>query len=171
MMKRLLVAFVMIFSLGTVMAQSVAHINSQKVLDTMPSYKQAYAQLEKIEKSRVAELQKEGADLERAIQRYQTNADSLGPTMYKYEGERLAKKQRAFQQKQQEYQEDINRMGVELNKPIMEKYNKAVKAVVERKKISYVLEAQQVVFAGGEDITSLVITEVLKKDTDNQEGQ
>ena len=57
-MKKLLLALVVMFSVGTVMAQSkVAHVNSQKLLDTLPSRKIAMTKLQEFEANGVKELQ------------------------------------------------------------------------------------------------------------------
>jgi Skp family chaperone for outer membrane proteins len=67
-MKKLLLALVVMFSVGTVMAQSkVAHVNSQKLLDTLPSRKVAITKLQDFEASGVKELQEMEADFNAAL--------------------------------------------------------------------------------------------------------
>ena len=54
-MKRIVLALVLIFSVGSVVAQQkIAHVNSQKLLDTLPSRKAAIVQLKAFEESGLA---------------------------------------------------------------------------------------------------------------------
>ena len=53
----------------------------------------------------------------------------------------------------------------ELNKPILERVQKAVEVVSDRKKLSYVIdETSTLFFAGGFDVTSEVLIELLRLD-------
>lgn len=71
-MKKFLLAIVVMFSLGSVMAQSkVAHVNSQKLLDTLPSRKDAMTKLKEFESNGVLELQEMEADFNAALAKYE----------------------------------------------------------------------------------------------------
>ena len=70
-MKKLLLALAVMFSMGTVMAQSkVAHVNSQKLLDTLQSRKYAMNQFKEFESNGVKELQEMEADFNAALAQY-----------------------------------------------------------------------------------------------------
>ena len=73
-MKKLLLALAVMFSVGTVMAQSkVAHVNSQKLLDTLPSRKIAITKLQEFEANGVKELQEMEADFNAALGKYEAD--------------------------------------------------------------------------------------------------
>jgi outer membrane protein len=167
-MKKLLFLVVTIMSLSSVMAQSkVAHVNSQKLLDTLPSRKAAMKTLGEFETSGVNELKEMEEDLQKAYTKYMAEKDKLSPVMQQYEEERLQKKQYALQQREQELQTQIANLGQDLNTPILKRVQKAVDIVSERKKLNYVIdESVTLYFKGGMDITNEVMTELLRIDAE-----
>lgn len=150
------------------MAQSkVAHVNSQKLLDTLQSRKDAIKVLGDFENAGVKELQEMEEDLQKAYTKYMADKDKLSLVMQQYEEERLQKKQYALQQREQELQQQISKLGNDLNGPILKRVQKAVDLVSERKKLNYVIdESVTLYFKGGMDITSEVMVELLKIDAE-----
>lgn len=165
-MKKVLLAIVLIFSAGTLMAQSkIAHVNSQQLLDTMPSRVAAIQKLQEFEKSGVTELQEMEADLNAALAKYERARPNMSPVIIKIEEEKLMKKQQALQEREQSLNSEMQAYSNELNAPILQMVQDAVKIVSERKKLNYVIdESVTLYFAGGTDITDEVIVELLKMD-------
>lgn len=163
-MKRALLILVLIMGGVSVNAQTkVAHINSQKLLDTLQSRKDAMAKLKQFEEEGVVELQEMNKSFEAAYIRYQQNEKDWSPVIQKMEQEKLMKKQQALETRQQELEQQMQIYGQELNKPILELVQSAVNNVAESKKISYVLdETVTLYFQGGIDITNEVMSELLK---------
>ena len=92
-MKKVLLALVLIFSVTSLMAQSkVGHVNSQKLLDTLPSRKVAIQKLQDFERSGVTELQEMEADFNAALSKYEQNRANMSPVIQKIEEEKLMKK-------------------------------------------------------------------------------
>lgn len=167
-MKRIVLALVLIFSVGSVVAQQkIAHVNSQKLLDTLPSRKAAIVQLKAFEESGVKELQEMEADFNKQIAIYEKNRPTMSPVIIKIEEEKLMKKQQALQEREQSLNSEMQAVSQELNKPILERVQKAVEIVSDRKKLSYVIdESTTLYFKGGMDITNEVITELLRLDAE-----
>jgi outer membrane protein len=141
----------------------VAHINSQKLLDTLQSRKDAMTKLKQFEEEGVVELQEMNKSFEAAYIRYQQNEKDWSPVIQKMEQEKLMKKQQALETRQQELEQQMQIYGQELNKPILELVQSAVNNVAESKKIQYVLdETVTLYFQGGLDITNEVMSELLK---------
>ena len=163
-MKKALLILVLIMGGVSVKAQTkVAHINSQKLLDTLQSRKDAMAKLKKFEEEGVVELQEMNKSFEAAYIRYQQNEKDWSPVIQKMEQEKLMKKQQALETRQQELEQQMQIYGQELNKPILELVQTAVNNVAESKKLSYVLdETVTLYFQGGMDITNEVMSELLK---------
>jgi outer membrane protein len=118
----------------------VAHINSQKLLDTLQSRKDAMTKLKQFEEEGVVELQEMNKSFEAAYIRYQQNEKDWSPVIQKMEQEKLMKKQQALETRQQELEQQMQIYGQELNKPILELVQSAVNNVAESKKIQYVLD-------------------------------
>jgi outer membrane protein len=167
-MKKLLLALVVMFSVGTVMAQSkVAHVNSQKLLDTLPSRKVAITKLQDFEASGVKELQEMEADFNAALAKYEADRVKMTPVEIKIAEDKLMKKQTNIQEREQSLQQEMQLYSQELNKPILDRVQKAVEIVSERKKLNYVIDESTTLYhKGGMDITGEVIIELLRLDAE-----
>ncbi|MCO4813507.1 MAG: OmpH family outer membrane protein [Flavobacteriales bacterium] len=165
-MKKILLALLVVCSVGSVMAQSkVAHVNSQVLLDTMPSRKAAITKLQEFESAGRNELQEMNADFEKSYNVFMANQSTWSPVILKIEEEKLMKKQQNLQEREQSLQQEMQVYSQELNNPILEMVQKAVKEVSEKNKINYVIdESVTLYFAGGTDITKEVITVLLRMD-------
>lgn len=164
MMKKLMLAlFVAVLTFGSVQAQSnLAHVSTQKVLDTMPSRKSAMVELERFEERAFRELQETQKKLQDDYNKLQSEKDGMSPTAYKFEEDRLMRKSQEFQQRQQELDQQIKYLGEELNGPILDMVQKAVETVCKIEKIDYVLDESTLLYSKGRDITDKVVKEVLK---------
>ncbi len=167
-MKKLLLALVLIFSVGSLMAQTkVGHVNSQKLLDTLPSRKAALVKLREFEASGIKELQEMEADFNAAIAKYEKERPNKSPMLQKIEEEKLMKKQQNIQDRENSLNQEMQIYSQELNSPILARVQKAVEIVAERKKINYVIdESVTLYFKGGSDLTAEVMTELLKLDAE-----
>ncbi len=165
-MKKLILAFLIVFSVGSISAQNkIAHINSQVLLDTMPSRKIAIVKLQEFEVAGINELKEMEIDFNQAYAKYERERPTMSPVIIKIEEEKLLKKQQALQEREQSLQQEIQVYSQELNTPILDMVQKAVKMVSERMKIAYVVdESMLMYFGGGTDITDAVIVELLKMD-------
>jgi outer membrane protein len=167
-MKKLLVALAVMFSMGTALAQSkVAHVNSQKLLDTLPSRKVAMEKLKDFETAGVNELKEMEADFNAALAKYEKERPNMTPMLIKIEEEKLMKKQQNIQDREQGLNQEMQMYSQDLNKPILERVQKAVEIVSDRKKLNYVVdETVTLYFKGGMDITAEVIVELLRLDAE-----
>lgn len=167
-MKKLLLALALMFSMGTVMAQSkVAHVKSQVLLDTMPSRKDAMNKLKEFEMMGIKELKEMEDDFNRALAEYERTRADKTPMLIKIEEEKLMKKQQNIQDREQALNQEMQMYSQELNKPIQERILKAVEIVSDRKKLNYVIDESVTLFhKGGMDITSEVIVELLRLDAE-----
>lgn len=152
------------------MAQSkIAHVNSQVLLDTMPSRKLAMEKLQKFEADGIQELKEMEADLNAAFAKYEQDRPNMSPVIIKIEEEKLMKKQQALQEREQSLNIEMQAYSQELNGPILQMVQDAVKIVSERRKLNYVIdESITLYFAGGLDITDEVAAELLKLDAANK---
>ena len=141
----------------------IGHINSQVLLDTLQSRKDAMAALKQFEAEGVQELQEMNKAFESAYLRYQQNEKDWSPVIQKMEQEKLMKKQQALETRQVELEQQMQIYGQELNKPILDLVQTAVNNIAESKKLSYVLdETVTLYFQGGIDLTQELMTELLK---------
>lgn len=166
-MKKLLVALLVILSTSAMAQQKLGHVNSQELLDTMPSRKAALATLQQFEKDGYAELTEMETGLQEAYQLYMGKQSTLSPIMIEIEEEKLKKKQTALQEREQSLQREMQAISKSMNDPILERIQEAVKIVAERKKISYVIdETTTLYFDNGIDLTAEVMKELLRLDAE-----
>jgi outer membrane protein len=162
-MKKTILFIALMFSALSASAQmKLAHVNSQQLLDTMPSRIDALEKLKKFEQDGYLELQEIQKDLESAYKRYEQNKGAMSPVILKIEEEKIMKKQQGLEDRQTALQQEMQIYTQELNKPILARVQKAVEIVSDRKKINYVLdESSTLYFKGGMDITAEVLVELL----------
>lgn len=163
MKNLILIAFVVIASLGTTFGQSTfAHVDTQKVLDTMPSRKAAMKELQSFEERAVRELQETQQKLQEDFNKLEQEKGSMSPTAYGFEEERLMRKSQEFQTRQEELNNQMQLLSQELNAPILERIQTAVDKVSKAQKIDYVIDVSSLLYSNGKDITAAVVQEVLK---------
>ncbi len=161
-MKKLLVALMVILSTGAMAQQKIGHVNSQKLLDTLPSRKVAMKTLKEFEESGTKELMEMEDDLNKSYSIYMEKEKSLAPIMQKIEQEKLQKKQQNIAEREQSLNREMQAISQSLNEPILDRIKRAVKIVAERKKLNYVIdETNTLYFDAGTDITDEVIKELL----------
>ena len=113
------------------------------------------------------ELQEMQRDLEAAYMKYDQSAANMSPVIQKIEQEKIMKKEQALQERQQSLQQEMQVYSQELNKPILDRVQKAVEIVADRKKLNYVIdESVTLYFKGGTDLTAEVLTELLRMDAE-----
>ncbi len=163
-MKKLVVLAVatIAFIASGIAQTSIAHVNTQRVLDTMPSRKAAIQEVEKFEERAMNELQETQAKLQSDYQKLQSEKPTMSPTAYKFEENRLMKKSQEFQQRQQELDQQIQILSQELNEPILDMVQAAIETVSKVEKIEYVLDESALLYSKGKDLTNKVIAEVMR---------
>ena len=161
-MRNLLLITVLLLASGFSNAQSkIAHLNSQDVMAAMPSYISAVQKLEKFQNDAVSELQAMRTDYQAAVDKYIAERDGLSPVRQQIEEEKLGKKNQAIAGREQNIQREVETYSRELNLPIIDKVERAVKNVSDRGNYDYVFDVSTLMIHKGPDITKDVIAEVL----------
>ena len=167
-MKKWFFTLMVLCSLSTAFGQGkVAHVNSQKLLDTLQSRKNAIKQIQDFEAAGMMELQEMENDFNKALADYEKKRADLSPTLIKFEEEKLMKKQQGIQERQESLNQEMQIISQELNQPILDMVQKAVKTVATAKKLDYVIDETVTLYFRGElDITNEVMVELLKLDAE-----
>lgn len=162
-MKKLITMLVVVFGFTALFGQSsIAHIDSQKILDTMPSRKTAMKEYMQFEEKMFRELQESQTKLQAEVKEFNERGSELSATGKRFEEERLGKKYQEFQMRQQEIEQQLNQMSIEMNEPILARIQVAIENVCKVEKIDYVIDESALLYSKGRDITDKVIKEVLK---------
>ncbi|ASS50226.1 MAG: hypothetical protein A3D31_11705 [Candidatus Fluviicola riflensis] len=172
-MKKLF--FALVIALTTVTAaqaqSKIAHINSQTLLDTMPSRKAAIAEINELSRRADEELKGMEANLEKEYNAYMTRRPTQTPAMNTYDEGRLAKMQADMQAREQEINQILQTMSTELNEVILKTVKEAVDLVAKKKGLNYVIDESSTLYASGSNITNEVIPELLRIDAEKTKAK
>jgi outer membrane protein len=163
-MKKLVLILIAIISVQLTFAQSkIAHVNTQEILDTMPSRKQAITEIRAFQEEGMKELTEMENQLRTLYQEYQVAQEKAeSPLMLEMKAKKIQAKEQAYQERQGTLEQDLQILSNRYNEPILQRVQEGVKIVSERKKLNYVFDVTSTLFASGEDITKEVLVEVLR---------
>ena len=164
-MKNVILGLFVVIGFSTFAQTKIGHVDSQKLLDTLPSRDIAIKKLDSMKTAGMQELQLMDADFQKAYQDYTVNQATKSPAERHIIEGRLMQKQQMLEATQASLEEGLQIMSEELNKPILDRVQKSIDIVAERKKLNYVLDVSATMYSkGGIDITSEVIVELLLLD-------
>ncbi len=153
----------MMVSFGTFSQTKFGFVDSQKLMDTMPSRIVALEKLQAHEKQLINDLKTLQADIQKLEEDYQKNLPNMSLVVRQAAEKKLQEKHNQFQTSQQSSQEELQAYGEELNNPILDRIEKAIAIVAERQKLTMVVDKSSTLFhAADMDITKLVAVELMK---------
>ena len=166
-MKNILIAITFIISVSSFAQTKIGHVNSQELLDTLESRKQAIKQLDDFKLEGMKELQEMNKAFESAYIIFQQKEKEYSPVIIKIEQDKLGRKQQELESRQQELEKGLQIYNEELNKPILDRITQAIEIVADRKKLSYIIDESATLYSkGGIDCTAEVMIELVRLDTE-----
>jgi Skp family chaperone for outer membrane proteins len=94
--------------------------------------------------------------------------NDLTPTMLKIEQDKIMGLEQRYQQTQTLLQQQLQTLANEYNQPILDRLQKAVEIVADRKKVNYVMDVSKLLYSKmGIDITAEVKMELAKLDAES----
>ncbi len=145
-------------------AQSkISHVASQELVQTLPAYKDAMAQLEKLQKTYDAEIRDMMTEAQKTMQRYESEAPTKTEEENSKRAQELQSTQRRIQEHGQNAQQDLQKKELDLLKPVYEKARVAIQKVARAKGFDYVLDSSNgsgVIMADGYDLMADVKKEL-----------
>lgn len=162
-MKKVIAGFVMLLSFGVTAQVKIGFVDSQKLLDTMPSRKIATEKYLAHEKDLADEIKAMDADLQKLAADYQAKMGDMTPVLRQAAEKKIADKQRQLEERYEGIQQELQAYGNELNIPILDKIQRAIAIVSERQKLSMVVDKSTILyFDPTMEITSVVAVELMK---------
>ncbi|WP_299097770.1 OmpH family outer membrane protein [uncultured Winogradskyella sp.] len=152
--KSLLFAAVLFIGATTfTSAQSkVAHIDTQKLIEAMPDYISAQAEIDKLKATYQAELQDQLTELNNKIKQYESEAGSQTAEENLRRKQEVTKIDQSITLYQQNQYQDMQKKNEALMKPIVEKAKKAIKEVAKAQGYEYVLDSAMLLVSDGKDL-------------------
>ena len=135
--------------------QKIAHINVQKILEEMPEYKKAQAELKQLYQTYQKEFEQMQKEYYEKLQKYQQEAAQVTQEENQRRAQELQQMEQSIMQAQQRIQEDLAKKEAEKLKAIQDKLMTAIESVAQEKNYDYVLDSSApsaVLVARGPDI-------------------
>jgi outer membrane protein len=168
-MKKTLSLVALFFVTNFAISQTkIAHVDSQKLLDTLSILKDIDKQL--VDYQRLKQFEKDSLikDFQTSQEKFEANSANLSPTMKKAKQSELQLKYENLQIIFQEMELEMQQEALKMQEPIFNLVKSAVKKVADQKKVDLVLNSNQqsnsgVLFASEAiNITNEVAVELLK---------
>ncbi len=135
MKKIVIVITALLAFIGTLSAQKIAYINTEDILNEIPSYVSAQNQLNTLSDKYKAAIETELGKIESLYQVYQTSRGSMTAAQRKSAEDEIIAKERVVQEKQKIYfGEDgiMAKKAEELLGPVREQVDKAIRDVAQK---------------------------------------
>jgi outer membrane protein len=164
-MKKLIVAIVALFSIGTASAQQkIGHLNSAEILQAMPEYKQMTDAVEKKKSEYAKVMETMYGEYEKKSKEIQEGGDKMTQIVLDSKVSEVKDLERRIQDFEQKAQGDLSKYAEGLMKPLNDKYMKGVKEVAKEQGYTYIFDIASggVVYfpETGSDVTALVKTKI-----------
>lgn len=146
------------------MAQvKIGFVDTQKLLDTMPSRKVAMEKYLAHEKELADEVRTMDESIKKLVKDFEENYKNRTPVLNQSAEKKITEKQRQLEERYESIQEELQAYGNELNLPILDRIQKAIAIVAERQKLSMVVDKSSTLYSAADmDITSTVAVELIR---------
>lgn len=116
------------------------HINSAELLQMMPDVKKAESEIQTYAKSFQDQLQAMGKEYEKKVQEYQASEKTMTDAMKEVKVKEIQDLEKRIESTNQSAQEKVEKKRQNLLQPIIDKADKAIKAVANEKGYDYIFD-------------------------------
>lgn len=138
-MKKLIL-MLMLFAPIATFAQKFGHINSQTVIESLPEYVKARAEVEGQAKAYDNDLQAMQKEIQTKAETYDKNQSTMNETKRKETEAELQNLYQKFQQAQQDNSQALQKLQQEKMQPIISKLQNAIKSVGKAGGYVYIMD-------------------------------
>jgi len=129
----------------------VGYVNSATLLQAMPEKAKADSDLAKYAKSFQDQIDIMMKEYQSKIQQFQSGEKTMSDAMKEVKGKEIQDLQARIESTQQSAQEKLQQKKQDLYAPVLDKADKAIKAVAKDKNYDYILDAQGGALLFGKD--------------------
>lgn len=158
-----LITLAMASSVTSFAQSTIAHINTQELIEAMPEMQSARTEIEKLAKSYENDIQTMASELQNKVKVYDSEADSQTEDENRKRIEEVQGMEQSIRQFQGQAQQDIAQKENELLEPILKKAKDAVVKVAKALGYTYVLDTTPgsgVILADGKNLMADVKKEL-----------
>lgn len=143
-MKKALLTAILALGISIVsFAQKIGYVDTDYILSSIPEYKAAQAELDKISVDWQKEVEAKYAEIDKLYKTYQAEAILLTDEMKKKRENEIVNREKEAKELQKQrfgVDGDLFKKRMELVKPIQDKVFNAVKAVAERSGLAFIFD-------------------------------
>ena len=153
MLKKIVLFAFLCFPLGMI-AQDVkiAHVNSMEVFNVMPETAAAETEFAKFSQEITTELQRMEEEYNRKVTEFQQSSDSLAQNIKVRRMQEIQDLRERTGIFYEQSQQDISKKRDELNTPIIQRIQSAIKAVGDEQNYTYIMEMGAFVYVSPKSI-------------------
>ena len=138
----------------------IAHIDTQELVQAMPGYKTAQAEIKKLGETYQAQIQDSFKELDNKLKQYNAEAESQTEETNLERMKEVEDMKQSIGQFQQNAQQDLQKKEFDLLKPLTEEAKAAIEKVAAAQGYEYVLEAGSLIVKKGKDLLADVKAEL-----------
>ncbi len=156
-MKRLTLAAGILCMALALHAQKFGHINSEELLQAMPDYDSAQAQVQDLREQYDLEIENIQVEINKKIEDYNRNEGTMSNLIREAKASEIQEMQMRLQNFAQTAQQDLQQQSMMLIQPVMDKARGAIEDVAREKGLLYVFDLAQgnPVYTGPESVDLL----------------
>ncbi len=144
----------------TAAQNKLAHINTQELIEAMPEFVKAQAEIEQMGKTYEAEIQGSLKELDIKLKQYNAEAEAQTQEENQKRMQEVEGIKQSIGQFQQQAQKDLEEKRFNMLKPITEAAKVAIEKVATAQGIEYVFEAGGLIIAKGKNLMADVKAEM-----------
>ena len=142
-MKRIILA-VGILSMALVLhAQKFGHVTSEQLLQAMPEYDSAQAELQQLQRHYELEIERIQVEINKKIEEFNQGEASMSNLIKEAKASEIQELQMRLQNYSQTAQQDLQQQSMMVIQPVMEKARAAIDEVAKEKGLIYVFDLSQ----------------------------
>lgn len=141
----------------------IAHINAQELIESMPDYKAAQNQLDKVQKTYDTEIKAMVKEWETKMKQYDAEASTKTDEENQKRFQEVQAMQENIQAYRQQALQDLDKKRADTFKPVLEKAQSTIQRVAKSLGYQYVLDSTMgggVILADGKDLMADVKKEL-----------
>jgi len=124
-------------------AQKFGHITSELLLQAMPEYDSAQAELEELQQHYELEIERIQVEINKKIEEFNQNEATMSALIKEAKASEIQELQMRLQNFSQTAQQDLQQQGMRVIQPVMEKARKAINDVAREHGLIYVFDLSQ----------------------------
>lgn len=161
MLKKIALILLLIAPMS-VFAQKFGHIKSQEIMQTMPEYSKAQADIETMRQQYMNEMKIAEEDFTKKYTAYQQEQANLPKNIQERRQKELQDLSERAMQMQQDAQQQLEKSWMEMMEPIAKKIEDAIKAVGQEGGYVYIFDLSQVNIPYVSETLSTDLTSTIK---------